>query len=76
MGLHDTSLRGVSFQRVTSAYTLWMVQRSLDVYAALDSAEREAVDRVLAGTGCEALFAYAPRHRLEKRDFKLVFADR
>ena len=76
VGLHETSLRGVSFQRMTSAYTLWMVQRSLDAHAALDSPEREAVDRALAGTGCEALSAYAPRHRLEKRDFKLAFANR
>jgi hypothetical protein len=59
--------------RYTSAYTLWMVQRPLDAYRALAAGERAAVDQALAGTGCEALLALAPRHRLGKRRFRLVF---
>ena len=59
---------------MTSPYTLWMLQRPLDLYRALDASDRESVDRGLAGTGCEALFAYAPRHRLEKRGFQLSLA--
>jgi len=73
IGMHATQLRGVEFQRGTSSYTLWMLQRVLDAYRDLDEAERKQVDAVLAGTGCEALLAYEPRHRLGKRDFKLVF---
>ncbi|GAG41903.1 unnamed protein product, partial [marine sediment metagenome] len=73
VGGHETALRDVSFTRYTSAYTLWMVQRSLDAYRALSADDRRSVDRALAGTGCEALFAYRPRHRLGKQDFKLVF---
>ena len=38
-------------------------------------AERSAVDRALAGTGCERLFTYRPRHRLGKRNLKLVFEE-
>jgi hypothetical protein len=71
--LHHTTLRGVPFQRFTSSYTLWMVQRPLEAYRALSTADRTAVDRALASTGCEALFAYAPRHRLGKRQSALVF---
>jgi glutathione S-transferase len=73
VGGHATALRGATFQRITSPYTLWMVQRPLDVYAAFTPEERATVDRYLAGSGCEALFAYRPQHRLEKRNFKLVF---
>jgi len=73
VGGHETSLRGATFNRITSPYTLWMAQRPLDAYAALDADERRAVDRALAGTGCEALFAYRPTHRLGKRQFKLAF---
>lgn len=73
VGGHTTSLRGARFNRITSPYTLWMAQRPLDVYAALPPAERVEVDRALAGSGCEALFAYRPRYRLGKRRFKLVF---
>lgn len=73
VGGHGTSLRGAAFNRITSPYTQWMVQRPLDAYASLAGAERAAVDRFLAGTGCEALFAYRPVHRLGKRRFKLVF---
>lgn len=72
VGGHESHLRGVAFQRYTSSYTLWMLQRPLDAYAALSPAGRAAVDAALAGTGCEELLAYRPRHRLQKRDFRLV----
>jgi glutathione S-transferase len=75
VGFHPTRLRGTRVSRYTSAYTLWMAQRPLDAYAALGAGERRAVDRALAGTGCESLFGYRPRHRLGKRNFKLVFEE-
>ena len=73
-GGHMSVLDGVNFQHYTSSYTLWMVQRPLDAYRRLASVECATVDRTLAGTGCEALLAYAPRHHLNKRRFKLVFS--
>jgi glutathione S-transferase len=72
VGGHQTHLRGVELSRLTSAYTLWMLQRPLDAYAALDTSARALVDAALAGTGCDRLLAYQPRHRLTKRQFKLV----
>jgi len=75
-GMHATHLRGIELQRYTNAYSLWMVQRVQDVYAALSGAEQSAVNAALRGTGCEALFAYAPRHRLGKQRFNLVFTSR
>jgi len=74
VGTHPTSLRGVQFERLTTPYTLWMVQRVLGAYGRLRPDERAAVDRALAGTGCEAALAYAPRHRVERRPFKLHLA--
>jgi glutathione S-transferase len=74
VGVHRTRLRGVEMERYTSPYTLWMVQRPLDAYRALSPAERARVDAALAGSGLEQLLAYAPRHRLAKRRFKLSFA--
>ncbi len=74
VGFHQTTLRGVELGRYTSPYTLWMLQRVLDPYLALPASERAAVDRALEGTGCDAFLAYRPRHRLEKRGFKLAFA--
>ncbi len=76
LGMHDCTLRGRGFERYTSSYLPWLAQRTLDAYGALDSLEsggRDRVDAALSGTGCEALFAHRPRHRLGKRDFKLVF---
>jgi len=70
-GMHRTSLRGIPLERVTTPYTLWMVQRVRDVYLALDSGARRAVDAALADTGCAAVLAYAPRHRVVRRPFKL-----
>jgi glutathione S-transferase len=73
VGFHETSLRGASFRRYTSPYALWMAQRVLDAWAALAPRERERAAQALAGCGCERLLAYAPRHRLGKRRFQLVF---
>lgn len=72
-GMHTTRLRGVSFQRYTSPYTLWMVQRTLDAYHGCDAAGRAAVDQAIAGTGIEELLAFKSTHRLEKRGFRLAF---
>lgn len=76
VGMHATSLRGVGFERYSSPYALWMAQRPLDAYRALDGDGRAAVDRALGGTGCEGLLAYEPRHRLAKRGVELVFERR
>ena len=72
VGAHRTSLDGTAFERGTSSYSLWMLQRVLDPYRALAGPDRAAVDRVLDGTGCNRILAYEPRHRLEKRKFKLA----
>jgi hypothetical protein len=50
-----------------------MLQRPLDAYSDLDAGGRAAVDRYLAGTGCDVLLAARPRERIVKRNFKLVF---
>jgi hypothetical protein len=71
VGMHACALRGVAFERVTTPYTLWMVQRVRDAYRGLPSGERAAVDRALAGMGFEALLAYEPRHRVARRPFKV-----
>ena len=73
VGVHRSQLRGAACQRGTSSYSLWMLQRPLDAYRALSNADRERVDQEIEGTGCEKLFAYEPRHRLAKRNFKLIF---
>jgi glutathione S-transferase len=74
VGGHRTALRGIEFTRYTSSYTPWMAQRTLDAFAALGERERRSAEAALAGTGCEALLAHRPRHRLGKRRFQLVFA--
>jgi glutathione S-transferase len=71
VGMHRATLRGVSFERFTVSYTLWMVQRLLAAHAALDEAGRGAVSRALAGTGCEAVLSHAPRHRVVRRPYRL-----
>ena len=76
VGMHRTTLRGIGVDRLTLSYTLWMVQRVLDADHALGAGERGAVDATLAGTGWEPLLAYVPRHRVERRPYKLFLAGR
>ena len=73
-GMHRTQLRGVEFERYTSPYTLWMVQRVLDAYQGLGADQRSAVDAAVEGTGIEGLLSWRSAHRLEKRAFRLAFA--
>jgi hypothetical protein len=47
------------------------VQRCRAVHGALAATDRRTVDRALAGTGCETLFAYTPRHEVARRPFRL-----
>jgi glutathione S-transferase len=74
VGTHDSALRGTKLRRFTGPYTLWMLQRPQAVYDALSPAERKRVDGWLEGTGLASWLAYRPRHRLGKKNFKLVFA--
>ena len=74
VGMHTTSLRGLTFERYTSPYAVWMIQRPRDAYQALGDDERHRVDEALQGTGCEALFQKTSRHRLEKSGIELVFS--
>jgi glutathione S-transferase len=73
VGQLKTQLRGVPLTRFVGSYALWLVQRTLDAYQKLEEADQKRVDKAVAGTGWDALLAYEPRHRLEKRGFELVF---
>lgn len=74
IGMHHTALRGVAFERITTPYTLWMVQRLLAEFAALPAAGQAQARSALAASGCAALFDYVPRHRVERRPFQLHVA--
>jgi glutathione S-transferase len=74
VGMHPTALRGIRFERLTIPYTLWMVQRVRDAWLGLEPAGAAAVGRAVAGTGCDAIVDYAPRHRVVRRPFKLFLA--
>jgi hypothetical protein len=73
VGRCKTSLRGVPIERAILAYTLYSAQTLLDFYRGLEPKDRSRVDTALAETAWPELLAYAPRHRLRKDGFKLVF---
>ena len=72
IGTYETPYRDVKLSLLCRPYTLWMVQRPLDAYAALTAAERAQVDAALDGTGWGALLACRPRHRMGKRRNELA----
>jgi hypothetical protein len=72
IGMYETPYRDVKLSLLCRPYTLWMVQRPLDAYAALTAAERTQVDAALDGTGWGALLACRPRHRIGKRGNQLA----
>jgi hypothetical protein len=72
IGLYRSPFRDTELSLLCRPYTLWMIQRPLDAYAALTTAQRAQVDAALEGTGWETLLATRPRHRMGKRDNELV----
>ena len=72
VGMHQAKLRGVGFERITTPYTMWMVQRVTDAYRALPAAGRAAVDAEFAGTGIEKLLTYVPRWRVRRNPCRLM----
>jgi len=73
VGSCKTSLRGVPIERATMAYTLYSAQQVIDFHQSLAAADQGRVDEALADTAWPQLLAYAPRHRLCKEGFQLVF---
>ncbi len=69
----QSTYRDVTLTAAARPYTLWMVQRPLDAYLVLDDTEREQVDVALAGSGWEKVLALRPRHRVEKKDYQVVW---
>jgi len=72
LGLYRSAFRDTELSLLCRPYTLWMVQRTLDAYTALDEAERAQVGAALSGTGWESLLACRPRHRMGKAGNELV----
>jgi glutathione S-transferase len=76
VGMLEAKLRGDPFRWGARSYTLWMLQRTLDVWRTLAPADRERVRAALSGTGWEAALDYVPRHRLGKNGFRLALEPR
>jgi glutathione S-transferase len=73
-GFGPAPYRDVMLPSAARGYTLWMVQRVLDVYLALSADERARVDAALAGSGWEPLLALRPRRRVVKDNYQVVWA--
>jgi glutathione S-transferase len=74
VGICDIDIRGTSAKRFVGSYTLFMVQRTLDLLQQLTTDKRSRLDASLSGTGWDELLSYTPRHRIAKKGFDLVFA--
>ena len=72
--VHPTRIGRVDARRVTTPYTLFMVQRVLDVHRELDDAGRATAARLLADTGWEELIATPPPARVALENHRLVKA--
>lgn len=60
-------LRGVELESWVTPYTLYMLQRITDAFAALDPAEQAFVTRFFAAHGLEELLTLTAQRRVERR---------
>ena len=80
IGMHEFTLeRGTpveaSAERAIFPFDQWMLQRPWDCYRQLDEGDRRSVDELLGPVDLQALLQHPLKHRLARRDFKLVVAD-
>ncbi len=73
-GFHKYKIGGVEEDRAVFPYPLWMLQRVLDHFAALQGADKTAADDLLKRIGAESLITMNITPRLTRENFKLVFA--
>jgi hypothetical protein len=74
VGGHPTQVCGVAGMRVTTPYTLFMLQRVQDVHAALDDEARALAAGLLAETGWDELLAVRVPARVALDGYRLVRA--
>jgi hypothetical protein len=80
IGMHEFTLeRGMaaeaSGERAIFPFDQWMLQRPWDCYQQLDAGARHSVDELLDPVGLQSSLQRPFKHRLARRDFKLVVAD-
>lgn len=68
----DTMLLDTPLSRMAPVYTVWMLQRVRDRYAALGDEDRARADAFLDEIGCAEIVGFRTNWRLEKERFKLV----
>ena len=72
IGTHRVNIHGVEAERAVIPYSLWMWQRAVDAYAALDAASRERADALLPDTGVS--LRTPMQHRVSRENNQLVLA--
>jgi len=72
LGVHRTRVCGVATNRVTTPYTLFMIQRVQDVHRSLAPDDRRRAEALLDGTGWEALLEVPTPARVALVKHKLV----
>ena len=60
IGMAPYRIEGVDGERFASPFSLWMLQRPLDFYRALDGAGKTAADTLLEAVGGSAFRDFAP----------------
>lgn len=73
LGMHQFQLGQAAGQRMMFPFNLWMLQRPLDRYRAMEGADKAKADELLSNiAGSEAFSAFPDFPRIERQNFKTV----
>lgn len=72
LGNLDFTMEGVTGQRASVSYSLWMLQRALDHYLSLSQADREAADALLTSVGGAAFAQFQLPQRVARCNNRLI----
>lgn len=69
IGYHKVIYRGIEIELAVQHYTIWMLQRVLDCYDALDESDRLRADAMLDAAGLSSLMETRPARRIDRVDY-------
>ena len=75
IGSHAFTLEGECGERIIRPYSLWMMQRSRDVYASLSAADRARADAWLDSVGGAAFRGFEDPPRLRREGLSVALAN-
>ena len=74
LGGFQTAIRGQDFDLMARHYSIWMLQRLTDETGTLTDSDKDNIQSLFKQTGLEDILSLRVEHRIERKNYKEVWA--